>query len=590
MTAGHEQIPQLPQGPAMPVAQPLPAAQPAPLQPPTARPTNSLSGNSLSGDSMPINAPPPTPVAAASRRRASASRAEPVAAAVAAAIPLVPAAAKPIPAPAASGAGILGVPRIRTDSGEEEPPPEVTDKAVRAAPPWLVSGVVHMIALILMGVLYLAANQENRVQIEAIYAEDEGIQLEEDILQDIAKLDMPDIVDPVLSQDLLQVTDPFAAPPQLDLSLDGLEAISNILAPSIGLALTGREKGAKEALLGAYGGTATTEAAVQLGLEWLVKQQNTRTGLWSLTGPYANAGGAENTLAATAMALLALQGNGNTHKAGKHQRSVEKGIEALVRMQDQDGNMFNEGSFNHRLYSQAQATIVLCELYGMTKDPRYRQPAQKALDYASRIQSPQGGWRYVPREDSDTSVTGWFVMAMQSGLMAGLTVQSPTLDGITKYLDSATPDGSLYSYQARGEPTLTMTAEALLCRQYLGWTHDDPRLRTGVEYLLENLIDYNEQDLYYWYYATQVLHHMGGRDWDTWNKVMRQDVPENQVKDGKERGSWDPDNDRWGHHGGRLYTTCLSIYLLEVYYRHLPIYKHFNLPASRLPSAAGDED
>jgi hypothetical protein len=179
---------------------------------------------------------------------------------------------------------------------------------------------------------------------------------------------------------------------------------------------------------------------------------------------------------------------------------------------------------------------------------------------------------------------------MQSGLMAGLTVQSPTLDGITKYLDSATPDGSLYSYQARGEPTLTMTAEALLCRQYLGWTHTDPRLQTGVEYLLENLIDYNEQDLYYWYYATQVLHHMGGRDWDTWNKVMRQVVPENQVKDGKERGSWDPDNDRWGHHGGRLYTTCLSIYLLEVYYRHLPIYKHFNLPTSRLPSAAGDED
>ena len=140
----------------------------------------------------------------------------------------------------------------------------------------------------------------------------------------------------------------------------------------------------------------------------------------------------------------------------------------MVKMQDQDGNMFSEGGFNHRLYSQAQATIVLCELYGMTKDSRYRQPAQKALDYASRIQAPQGGWRYVPKEDTDTSVTGWFVMAMQSGLMAGLTVQSPTLDGVRKYLDSATSDGSLYSYQAHGEPTLTMTAEALLCRQYLG--------------------------------------------------------------------------------------------------------------------------
>jgi hypothetical protein len=337
--------------------------------------------------------------------------------------------------------------------------------------------------------------------------------------------------------------------------------------------LHGRLEAAKKELLVAHGGTATTEAAVKLGLDWLVKQQDARTGVWSLTGPYSNGGGNENVVAATAMALLALQGIGNTHKFGKFHPNVRSGADALLRMQRQDGNMFNEGSFNHRLYSQAQATIVLCELYGMTKDPRYRQPAQKALDYACQNQSPQGGWRYVPREDSDTSVTGWFVMALQTGLMAGLEVPTSTLEGIYKYLDTATSDGSFYSYQARAEPTLTMTAEALLCRQYLGWAHDDRRLRIGVDILLEDLIDYNEQDLYCWYYATQVLHHMGGKDWDTWNKVMRQAIPANQVKEGQERGSWAPDNDRWGHHGGRLYTTCLSCLMLEVYYRHLRIYK-----------------
>ena len=31
--------------------------------------------------------------------------------------------------------------------------------------------------------------------------------------------------------------------------------------------------------------------------------------------------------------------------------------------------------------------------------------------------------------------------------------------------------------------TLPLTAEGLLCRQYLGWAHDDPRLRDGVDYL-----------------------------------------------------------------------------------------------------------
>jgi hypothetical protein len=54
---------------------------------------------------------------------------------------------------------------------------------------------------------------------------------------------------------------------------------------------------------------------------------------------------------------------------------------------------------------------------------------------------------------------------------------------------------------------------------------------------------------------------------------MREAVPAAQVKTGGERGSWPPFDDQWGPQGGRLFITCLSIYMLEVYYRHLPIYK-----------------
>jgi hypothetical protein len=63
--------------------------------------------------------------------------------------------------------------------------------------------------------------------------------------------------------------------------------------------------------------------------------------------------------------------------------------------------------------------------------------------------------------------------------------------------------------------------------------------------------------------------------WKNWNAVMRQVMPEQQVKAGREAGSWDPQRpvrDEWEANGGRLYVTCLSIYMLEVYYRHLPIY------------------
>jgi hypothetical protein len=241
---------------------------------------------------------------------------------------------------------------------------------------------------------------------------------------------------------------------------------------------------------------------------------------------------------------------------------------------DDEGRFFNEVHSNQQLYTQAMCTIALCELFGMTDDYQYRDLAQKAVDYCVEIQAPEGGWRYEPGIDSDTSVTGWFVMALQSARMAGLDVPSPTLKRVSDYLDQvARDDGSRYAYRVRDGATLTLTAEGLLCRMYLGWERGDPRLQNGVAYLLENLPVWNEQNVYYWYYATQVMHHMEDSPWRTWNTEMRKLLPEKQIRRGRERGSWDPGGDRWGNDGGRLYVTCLSIYVLEVYYRHLPLYQ-----------------
>ena len=113
----------------------------------------------------------------------------------------------------------------------------------------------------------------------------------------------------------------------------------------------------------------------------------------------------------------------------------------------------------------------------------------------------------------------------------------------------------------------------------LGWARNDERLVRGIKYLLkeENLPAWKEPDrnIYFWYYATQVMHHMEGNYWDQWNGVVRDLLVEHQIHNGREKGSWNPMlpvADRWGHHGGRLFVTCLSIYVLEVYYRHLPLY------------------
>jgi hypothetical protein len=351
---------------------------------------------------------------------------------------------------------------------------------------------------------------------------------------------------------------------------------------TIGVALTGREPGMKEALLRSYGGTGKTEGAVALGLKWLAAQQHP-SGLWSLSGPYTGGTGAENIEAATAMALLAFQGAGYTPLGDPQHpftQVVRRGWDALLKRLEADGRFFHEMPGTHQLYTQAQCTIVLCELYAMTGEAQYFEAAQKAVDYCVRVQSPQGGWRYNPGDDSDMSVTGWMVMALQSARMGGIEVPSPVFEKIEEFLESVQRGddagydvGSRYSYQPRHGATLALSAEGLLCRQYLGWPRDDPRLAAGVDYLLANLPDWNKRNVYYWYYATQVLHHMEGKAWQTWNEEMRQLLPDHQEKRGRERGSWDPRGDRWGDAGGRLYVTCLSLCILEVYYRHLPLYR-----------------
>lgn len=449
--------------------------------------------------------------------------------------------------------------------------------AVRSAPPWLVSSLVHMLMVIILGLWFLPVELPRLINLELVGPESavDGVQIDD---HSIAANQDSEAIDIFTPDNLIEVNDPFAAPPALEILPEGTVAASTIDAPEIGLALQGRDEGTKQVLLGKYGGTSATEGAVAAGLAWLAKYQRS-DGSWSLKGPYSDGSQFDNAAAATAMALLAFQGAGNTHEKGKYRQNVERGINFLLRLQDERGNFYRSGPLHSGLYSQAQCTIAICELYGMTKDSLLREPAQRAINYCVEVQDKKrGGWRYIPGEDSDLSVTGWFVMALQSAKMAQLEVPSPTLNLVNQFLDSVAHDsGSRYAYIIGGEPKRSMTAEGLLCRQWMGWPQRDDRLQRGADTLVtkENLPRWDDRDVYYWYYATQVLHHLEDDRWETWNHLMRELLPEKQEKKGVETGSWNPTRpkpDAWGFHGGRLYVTCLSIYILEVYYRHLPVY------------------
>jgi hypothetical protein len=131
-----------------------------------------------------------------------------------------------------------------------------------------------------------------------------------------------------------------------------------------------------------------------------------------------------------------------------------------------------------------------------------------------------------------------------------------------------------------------MTAEAWVCRQFLGAGGPGRSSDEAAAYLLTHLPSKDTYNLYYWYYGTLAMHQHGGRDWEEWNRTVRDAVVQLQSRSGHADGSWDPQlsQGRYDSKGGRIYSTALATLTLEVYYRYLRF--HERSPGS-VPSDAG---
>jgi hypothetical protein len=398
----------------------------------------------------------------------------------------------------------------------------------------------------------------------------------------------------------------------LDPNVAGTGAMSGVVGGQGGIynlgGFGGRSGATRVKMLAEGGGNDRSEKAVADGLKFLALHQHA-DGHWSLndfakharTAPLpagkvvpdnsqSNTTQANNT-AATAFGLLPFLAAGITHKPPKkkpqidYSKGVGLAIKYLINKQSKSGS--DRGYYGEGMYAHGLATIAMCEAFGLTSDPLVKSSAQLAINYIIAAQHEGGGWRYTPRQAGDTSVTGWQLMALKSGQMAGLTVPRPALKKVEKYLDScetagkgsSIDKGGGYGYVPGAPETPTMTAVAALCRQYLGVSPRNASLLASVKKIRQ--VPPGAGAIYYEYYATQVMHHMGGDAWQFWNLgpdgsgkggirdtlIAKQDTGAGgrpgQV------GSWTGS----AHVGGRLGATSLSLLSLEVYYRHLPLYR-----------------
>jgi len=344
-------------------------------------------------------------------------------------------------------------------------------------------------------------------------------------------------------------------------------------------------------------GVSDTDRIVEKGLEWLARSQQS-DGRWTL-GKYHPAGvdGAvrlQSDTAATGLALLSFLGAGYDHFDGRYAETVRRGLEWMVSVQKADGDLYLQAdpvsNSCARMYSHGIATTALCEAVGMTGDPRLRPAAEKAIGFiVASQQRGRGGWRYQPRADSDLSVTGWMLVALRAGTLAGLSVPPDTFAAVESFLErSAIPEKAGHFLYNAGNPgqrpselsVACMTALGSLMSLHTGTPRADPAIGAACVALGAMKPSYGStevraRDAYLWYYSSQVLVQSGNAEWEEWYRQLSTLLGSTQVAAGSDAGSWDPLGpipDRWGAYGGRLYVTALHLLALEVPYRHLPTY------------------
>jgi len=409
----------------------------------------------------------------------------------------------------------------------------------------------------------------------------------------IARGAPPDLV-PLL--DVVAEPDADSKPRADDAADAATEAVAAVAdtKPAVPEVYADRAESRRAAAAAARGGSVETEQAVQAALAWLAAAQSP-DGRWDAArhgagrarhggGQHHPGVGAQADHGVTGLALLAFLGAGSTHRDGTHARQVESGLQFLLSRQRPDGSLAGGAEFFAALYCHGMATLALAECTALTADESLRPALDRAVRYTLAMQHPvTGGWRYAAGDRGDTSQLGWQVMVLASARQAGIGGLEPAKARARVFLQSVSSGqaGGIAAYRAGERPSMPMTAEALVCRLFLGMPVDHPAAGEALAMIGAAPPDRNRPNAYAWYYATLASFHAGGPQWDRWNAALQAALLPLQRRDGGPlAGSWDPDP-VWGGHGGRVYSTALAAMTLEVYYRHLPMHRQAGRLAAR---------
>jgi hypothetical protein len=311
--------------------------------------------------------------------------------------------------------------------------------------------------------------------------------------------------------------------------------------------------------------TPETDRAIDSGLAWLAKQQNS-------DGSYGS-GAYRGNIAVTSLAGLAFMANGSSPGRGPYGPQIEKALKYVMENTAPSGFIAVANAGTHGpMYSHGFGTLFLAEAYGMTHKAEIRDELREKLTNAVRLiidtQNPEGGWRYQPvRKDADLSVTICQINALRAARNAGLFVPKETVDACIRYVkQSQNPDGG-FRYMIQGGASAFPRSAAGVVALYSAAVYDAEEIKRAVDYLKQFMpeIKFGQRYSHYYYghyYAAQAMWIRGGEDWDAWYPAIRDELVRRQLP----AGFW---QDSICHE----YGTAMALIILQMPNNYLPIFQ-----------------
>jgi prenyltransferase beta subunit len=262
-----------------------------------------------------------------------------------------------------------------------------------------------------------------------------------------------------------------------------------------------------------------------------------------------------------ALCLLALMVGGSTPGVGPYGREVAQGVNYLVGIQDATG-FFPSQNPQHGMYGHALATLVLTEVWGMTRQPETKDRLRRAVQLIVDCQNRNGGWSYFPKiEDrTDLSVSVMQTMAIRAAADAGIFVPQVTIDKAVQAIKGcfSEKEGG-FGYTGPGDVKFSTTGAGLTALQTVG-VYRDKTIEQALRYLKDNAFGSKKEWFWYGhYYISVAMYHEGGPAWEEYYpKVLA--VALESVNSKK-------------HRNLPLWENGFMALVLGMPYRYIPIYQ-----------------